>query len=157
MTTVGRITSLTRSDGGVPKLPINSAEITIIGMTGDRQHNLKYHGGPERAVCILAQEIIDDLAAKGHPIRPGSTGENITIAGLNWSQLTPGAQLNLAGTVVLEITSYTAPCSKIAKSFSAGEIAYLDQEKNPGRSRLYARVLKSGTVAVGDTVNVFVE
>ncbi len=154
MTTVGRITSLTRSDGGVPKLPITSAEITTAGLTGDRQHNLKYHGGPDRAVCLLAQEIIDDLAAKGHPIYPGSTGENITISGLNWSQLTPGSQLNVAGTVILEITSYTAPCSKIAKSFRAGEIACLDQEKNPGRSRLYARILKSGSIAIGDAVNV---
>ena len=154
MTTIGRITSLTRSDGGVPKLPISSAEITTAGLTGDRQDNLKYHGGPDRAVCIFAQEIIDDLAAKGHPIYPGSTGENITISGLNWSQLKPGSQLNLAGTVILEITSYTAPCSKIAKSFSAGEIGSLDQEKNPGRSRLYTRVLKSGTVAVGNAVNV---
>jgi MOSC domain-containing protein YiiM len=154
MTTVGRITSLTRSDGGVPKLPVISGHLTAAGLVGDRQQNLKYHGGPDRAVCLLAQELIDDLAAQGHPIRPGSTGENITIAGLNWSTITPGTRLMIAGTVILEITSYTAPCSKIAKSFIAGAFDALDQEKNPGRSRLYARVLKPGTITVGESVSV---
>jgi MOSC domain-containing protein YiiM len=148
----GQITGLQRSDGGVPKLSVPSAEITAAGLAGDRQRNLKVHGGPDRAVCLLAQEIIDDLVAQGHPIRPGSTGENITIAGLDWSTLVPGVRLTLAGTVVLEITSYTAPCGNIAKSFVNGAIDCLDQKKNPGRARLYARVLVPGQVAVGDSV-----
>jgi MOSC domain-containing protein YiiM len=148
----GRITSLNCSVGGVPKSPVASVEITAAGLAGDRQRNLKVHGGPDRAVCLLAQEIIDELAVQGHPIRPGSTGENITIAGLDWSTLVPGVRLMLANTVVLEITSFTAPCSNIAKSFVNGAIACLDQKKNPGRARLYARVLVPGQVAVGDAV-----
>lgn len=150
--TTGRITSLNRSDGGLPKLPVASVEITAAGLIGDRQRNLRYHGGRDRAVCLLAQEIIDDLAAQNHPIRPGSTGENITIAGLDWSAVKPGTRLTLGGTVVLEITSYTAPCKNIATSFLDAETACLDQKKNPGRARLYARVLIPGTVAVGDPV-----
>ena len=152
MASVGRVTSLNRSDGGVPKLPVPSVEITASGLTGDRQRNLKYHGGPDRAVCLLAQEVIDDLVAQGHPIRPGSTGENLTIAGLDWSVLEPGSRLQLGSTVVIEITSHAKPCSKIAGSFRDGAIACLDQRINPGRSRLYARVLTPGTVAVGDPV-----
>lgn len=152
MTAVGRVTSLNRSDGGVPKLPVLSVEITVSGLTGDRQRNLKFHGGPDRAVCLLAQEVIDDLVAQGHPIRPGSTGENLTIAGLEWSVLEPGSRLRMGATVVIEITSHAKPCSKIAGSFRDGAIGCLDQKFNPGRSRLYARVLTPGTVAVGDPV-----
>jgi MOSC domain-containing protein YiiM len=152
MSAIGRVTSINRSDGGVPKLPVPSADITSNGVAGDRQRNLKYHGGPDRAVCLLAQEIIDFFAAQGHPIRPGSTGENITIAGLPWATLVPGVRLALGATVALEITSYTAPCSNIAKSFTAGEIGCLDQQKNPGMARLYARVLVPGTLSVGDLV-----
>jgi len=150
-----RVTGLQRSNGGVPKLPVTTAEVTAAGLVGDRQRNLKFHGGPDRAVCLLAQEIIDDLAAQGHPIRPGSTGENITLAGLDWATLKPGDRLRLGSTVVLEITSYTAPCRNIAASFRGGTIACLDQQKNPGRARLYARVLIPGTVGVGDAVQVF--
>lgn len=150
----GSITALNVSLGGVPKLGVPTVLITTAGLTGDRQRNLKVHGGPDRAVCLLAQEIIDDLAAQGHPIRPGSTGENLTIAGLDWSALKPGSRLTLADRVVLEITSYTAPCGNIAKSFRGGAIECLDQNIHPGRARLYARVLSPGTVAVGDQVTV---
>lgn len=152
--TTGRITSLNRSDGGVPKLPVPAVEITTAGLVGDRQRNLKVHGGPDRAVCLLAQEIIDDLAAQGHPIKPGSTGENLTIAGLDWPSLVPGTRLLLGTTVELEITSYTAPCGNIAKSFVGGAIGCLDQQKHPGRARLYARVRVPGNVTVGDPVQV---
>jgi MOSC domain-containing protein YiiM len=150
----GHITSINRSDGGVPKLPVPLAEINVAGISGDRQKNLKFHGGPDRAVSLLAQEIIDDLAAQGHPIRPGSTGENLTIAGLDWAGLVPGSRLRIGSTAVLEITSHAKPCFKIAGSFRDGAIACLDQKLNPGRSRLYARVLMPGTVAVGDAVTV---
>lgn len=150
----GSITSINISSGGVPKLPVPSVEITASGLTGDRQRNLKFHGGPERAVCLLAQEIIDGLIAQGHPIRPGSTGENLTIAGLDWSVLEPGSRLQMGSTVVIEITSHAKPCSQIAGSFRDGAIGCLDQKLNPGRSRLYARVLTPGTVAVGDPVMI---
>lgn len=154
MTSAGRITSLNRSDGGVPKLPISSVEITTTGLVDDRQRNLKYHGGPDRAVCLLAQEIIDDLASQGHPISIGSTGENITIAGIDWSVLKPGSRLTLGETVVLEITSYTTPCRKIAASFIGGEHSCLDHTRHPGRARMYARVLVPGTVRIGDQATV---
>lgn len=154
MGAVGRITSLNRSNGGVPKLPVAVAEVTTTGLVGDRQANLKYHGGPDRAVCLLAQEVIDALVAEGHPIHPGSTGENITIAGMDWKLITSGSHLRLGSHVVLEITSYTAPCRKIAASFGDGDHTRLDQGRHPGRSRLYARVCVPGAIAIGDAVVV---
>ncbi len=148
----GWISGLQRSAGGVPKLPVPTAEITSAGLTGDRQRNLKYHGGPDRALCLLAQEVIDGLAAAGHPIARGSTGENITIAGLDWTRLKTGDRLRLGSEVVLEITSFTAPCRKIAGAFHDGDFSRLKQELHPGCSRLYARVLTPGGLAVGDEV-----
>ena len=76
--------------GGVPKLPVTEARITPEGVVGDRQQNRDIHGGIDRAVCIFSLEVIEALQAEGHSIKPGSSGENLTIAGLEWSQLQLG-------------------------------------------------------------------
>ena len=71
------------SDGGVPKLPIAEGEVTSTGIVGDRQRDTEHHGGPQRAICLLAAERIEALQAEGHPIVPGGTGENITTRGID--------------------------------------------------------------------------
>ena len=151
---VGRIVSLQRSGGGVPKLPVPSAEITERGLEGDVQANLKHHGGPDRALCLFSAEIIAALRAQGHPIVPGAVGENVTIAGLDWTLLVPGARLRLGDEALIEVTSYTKPCFKIRSCFADEDVSRLDQRANPGSSRLYARVLAPGRVAAGDAVRL---
>ena len=74
----GRIFQLNCSDGGVPKLGVREAVVTETGLACDRQRDLRYHGGPERAVCLYALERILELQNEGHPIFPGSAGENVT-------------------------------------------------------------------------------
>jgi MOSC domain-containing protein YiiM len=151
--TTGRVVSINVSDGGVPKLPVAAATVTAAGVEGDRQRDRRNHGGPERAVSLFSSEVIDALAAEGHPVRPGSTGENLTLSGLRWSEIVPGAELTI-GAVRLVVTKYTSPCHKIAASFEGGEFVRISQELHPGRSRVYARVLEGGLVRVGDEVTV---
>ena len=71
------------SDGGVPKKPVLAARVTEQGVEGDRQRNLKLHGGADRAVCLFSLELIERLQDEGHPIEPGFSGENLTLAGQN--------------------------------------------------------------------------
>jgi len=92
---------LSVSNGGVPKLPVPEAEVTPGGIVGDRQRNRLFHGGPKRAVCLFPLEEIERLRAEGHPISPGTTGENVTVAGLPWDRVRPGARLALGAEVVL--------------------------------------------------------
>jgi MOSC domain-containing protein YiiM len=150
---VAHIFSLNRSQGGVPKLPVREAAITVEGLEGDWQEDRKYHGGPMRALCLYSLEQILALQAEGHPIFPGSTGENVTIAGLDWASLTPGTRL-LLGEVEIELTSYASPCATIQGSFKDRRYSRISQKAHPGTSRLYARVLREGTVRVGDSVEV---
>ncbi len=138
--------------GGVPKLPITSAVVGTLGIEGDKQEHLKYHGGPERAMCLYSSEIIECLRDEGHPIVPGSTGENITTSGLDWSLLKPGSRLHLGEEVLIEITSYTVPCRNISASFANGDFKRISQKLHPGDSRLYARVLVGGRIKVGDMI-----
>ncbi len=137
-------------EGGVPKRAVPRARVTINGVECDRQRNLEFHGGPDRAVCLFSLERIRQL----HPIEPGSTGENFTVAGLDWETLVPGTKLRVRDEVELEILSYTAPCKTIAESFADRQSKRISQKVHPGWSRLYARVLNEGDARAGDIVRV---
>jgi MOSC domain-containing protein YiiM len=149
-----RIHQINISDGGVPKLSVPQARITKSGVEGDRQRSLLFHGGPDRAVCLFSLEAIEALQAEGHPIKPGASGENLTVAGVDWSRLEPGARLLVGETARLEITSYTVPCKHNARWFLGGNFKRISQKKHPGWSRVYARVLAEGLVRAGDAVHI---
>jgi MOSC domain-containing protein YiiM len=138
--------------GGVPKHAIEATEITTKGVAGDKQRDRRFHGGPQRAVSLFSIERIEALRAEGHPIAPGSTGENLTLAGVDWDAIKVGDRLRVGEWVELEITGYASPCSNIEASFADGAFKRMSQKLHPGWSRLYARVLAEGTVRAGDPV-----
>jgi MOSC domain-containing protein YiiM len=149
---MGRIIQINVSDGGVPKRPVSEARVSFGGLSGDRQLDLKYHGGPERAVSLFSQEVLDALAKEGHPIRSGDAGENVTLAGLDWARLAPGSRLRLGPQVVLEVTRYCDPCKTIRAAFKDGRFDRISQKTHPGSSRLYAQVIEEGVIHPGDPV-----
>ena len=153
----GSIHQLSASNGGVPKRPLDYARALIGGLEGDAQADRKHHGGPERALCLFSLEQIEEMASEGHPIGPGLAGENVTISGLDWSLVVPGARLRLGGEVLVEVTNYTAPCFKNAAWFADGDFNRMNQKTHPGCSRVYARVLEEGQLRTGDTVDVLDE
>lgn len=150
----GRIEQLNVSPGGVPKRAVAEAVVNEYGLTRDRQRDRRHHGGTERAVCLFSAEILDTLRAAGHKIGPGTTGENVTIRGVDWKKLVPGSRVQLGEQVIVEVTSYAAPCRIIAHCFRDGDFNLINQTTNPGRSRLYARVVRQGTMYPGDEVTV---
>ena len=142
---VGRVVSVNVSPGGVPKLPVDRARLSPAGVEGDRQRDLQYHGGPERAVSIYSLDLIEALREEGHPISIGTTGENLTLGGLDWSLMVPGTRLRIGETEV-EITAYAAPCRTIAGSFIGRRMGRIAEAKNHGWSRVYARVVVDGQI-----------
>jgi MOSC domain-containing protein YiiM len=151
--TSSSVHSIQVSDGGVPKLPVREARITFSGLEGDRQRNRRYHGGPARAVCLFSLERIEALQREGHPIGPGTTGENLTVRDLDWDLVKPGVRVR-AGTAELQVTSFSEPCNTIRNSFTNNDISRMSEREFPGWSRVYARVLKEGFVKAGDSVEV---
>lgn len=149
-----QVFQINASSGGVPKLPLRSAEISLLGITGDDHNNKVNHGGPDKAVCLYSLELIRALQIEGHPIFPGSTGENITIARLDWSLVIPGLRLRIGQTVELEITKYTTPCRTIRDSFIDENIDRISWQTNPGWARAYAQVLQSGLITVGNIIRI---
>ena len=142
------------SNGGVPKLPVAEAKVNREGVAGDRQRNRLVHGGADRAVCLFSLEQIHALRGEGHSISAGSTGENLTLAGLDWETLKPRVRLRIGETVRLEIVSYTSPCDQNAQWFVDRDFTRISQKRYPGWSRVYARVLTEGVVKQGDAVVV---
>lgn len=146
------VSQINISKGGVPKLPIREALVDELGIVGDNQKNKRYHGGPERALCLFSLEEIKQLKAEGHPIYPGSTGENLTISFQDYSHLQPGDVLKIGDEVTIEITSYTTPCKTIKDSFEQEKFTRISQKLFPGSSRLYAKVLSEGKIKQGDKI-----
>jgi len=151
MSESGLLASINLSDGGVPKLPVSEAMVTVNGVEGDRQRNLKYHGGPDRAVSLFSAERIRALQDEGHPITTGSTGENLTVSGVDWDLVMPGSHFEI-GEVLLEVVTFTKPCRTIRDSFIEQKFSRMSQKHFPGWSRVYARVLREGRIRVGDPV-----
>ena len=142
------------SPGGLPKLAVQKAWVSFSGLEGDSQRNRVVHGGPDRALCLYAKEKLDALQQEGHAIAPGSSGENLTIAGLAWDRIQPGDRLHIGKDVRIDVTSYCVPCRQNARWFVDGNYRRISQDHHPGWSRLYARVVVEGWVHQGDRVRV---
>ena len=151
----GRVVQVSVSPrGGVPKLAVDAAEVGALGLAGDAVRYTKVHGGPERAVCLFSLELIETLQQEGHPVAPGTTGENLTLAGVEWAELHAGDVVAVGEAVRLQLTTRVEPCKTIAASFAGRDFKRIKPSTHPAETRWYARVLAGGTVRPGDAVEV---
>lgn len=154
----GRVTQVSTSRGGVPKRAVDgSVEVGYAGLAGDRQDDREHHGRPMQAVCLWSAEVIAALRAEGHPVTAGAAGENLTVTGLDWAGLRPGARLAVGAgerPLLLALTGWAVPCSKNAPWFRDGDFRRMAHDRHPGWSRAYARVLRPGPVRAGDAVRL---
>ena len=154
---VGRIESLQASGGGVPKAAIPVADIGPTGVIGDVQGNRKNHGRPWQAVCLYSSDLIDALRSEGHPVAAGSTGENITMSGADWSRMRGGLTITVSsagGDVVLRTSGPAAPCHKIGDCFTERHWDRINHVERPGWARWYASVVVGGMIRPGDSVTI---
>ena len=138
--------------GGVPKPSVESIEVETLGIKDEVIRDKKHHGGAEKAVCLLSQDVLQQLQNDGHPIAGGSTGENILI-NVPFESLRPGVQLKFHE-VELEITMAATPCKTIGDSFIDQNFNKLSDKKYPGRTRWYARVLVEGVIHQDESVTI---
>ena len=103
---------------------------------------------------MYSLERIRALQSEGHPIDVGTAGENVTVEGIDWDLVVPGARISLGDEVLLEVTDYTSPCKTIRESFIDGRFVRISQKLYPGWSRVYTRVLSEGEISSGDSVAV---
>jgi MOSC domain-containing protein YiiM/predicted GNAT family acetyltransferase len=151
---IGRVVQVNVSPGGVPKHAVPEARVGRMGLVGDRHRGDTVHGGPHRAVCLFAIEALQRVADEGHPIEPGSVGENLTTEGIELALLPAGTRLAIGQDVILEMSGPTNPCDNIAGSFHDGRSGRISILTHPADSRMYARTLAEGVVRTGDPIRV---
>lgn len=157
----GTIVQVNTSLGGLPKLPVLSAEMRALGLSGDDQRNKQCHGGPNQAVLIIAAEAIDQLSAEGFSVFYGALGENLTTRGLDPASWRVGQRFKV-GTAVIQLTKRRAPCANL-NPYGAGiqkrifdNLADAHNPASPvwGMGGFYASVAQSGSVHPGDIIQL---
>ncbi len=149
----GTLTQVNISGGGVPKVPLTAGHVTWRGLVGDRQADRVHHGRPFQALCLWSAEVIGELSAAGHPVGPGSAGENLTLSGIDWVSLRPGTRIRI-GTAMVELSYPAIPCTKLATCFADGDFGRISHDRNPHWARWYAWVRQPGDVEPGGPVVV---
>ena len=143
-----RVVAVCLGEGGIPKGEVPRARVGPLGLEGDR-HRFRLHGGPDRAVCVLSEAETLSLARDGVEVDgPGAYGENLLLAGVDFSELRPGDRLRVGEEVVLELFDVRAPCRTL-KPLDARF-----PELMLGRSGWLCRVVEGGDVAPGMAVRV---
>jgi MOSC domain-containing protein YiiM len=146
----GTLVQLNVSAGGMPKIPVDEAQVSRDGVAGDWQTNRKYHGGPDRAICLFSQELYAWLADEhGIALQPGSIGENFTTAGVDLRTLRKGDRLRV-GKCVIEITEVRVPCKNLLLWHP------LLPKVIKGHSGWVAKVIEEAIVRPGDMIELLV-
>ncbi|HUK18487.1 MAG TPA: MOSC domain-containing protein [Bryobacteraceae bacterium] len=149
------------SPGGLPKRPIVEGWISPLGLEGDGHAHPQFHGGPKKAILIVAAEVVDELKALGYPVFYGALGENLTTRGLDVRNLRIGDQLRAGGSL-LEITQTRVPCSALDIYGESLRREIWDKQMKTGdyhsprwgMSGFMASVVEPGPVRPGDIISV---
>jgi MOSC domain-containing protein YiiM len=157
----GILKQINRSNGGLPKRAI-AAPVMLgsLGIEGDRHRNMKVHGGPDKAVLMIASEFIDSLGAMGYPVVYGSLGENLTVSSLDPHLWRKGQRYRVGETAVIELTTLRAPCANLDEFGPSIKAEVYDARCKTGDvasskwayGGFYARVVRSGLLVAGAPV-----
>ena len=155
----GVIVQVNISPGGLPKRAIAEGWISPLGIEGDQHAHPNVHGGPRKAILLIASETVDSLTARGYPLFYGAMGENLTTRGIDIRQIRIGDQIR-AGGALLEITQPRGPCSALDVYGESLKLEVYDSKVKQrdytsprwGMSGFYASVVTPGPVRAGDAV-----
>jgi len=144
-TPAGTVVALSVSKNkGEKKTNVPSGRFMIDhGLEGDA-HAADWH----RQVSLLDVQSIAKIQAAGMDVTPGDFAENVTTSGLRLWELPIGTRLQLGDTVRLEVTQIGKTCHRRCQIFHQVGDCVMPREG------IFAKVLRNGTVRVGDAVFV---
>lgn len=143
----GTVIGVHISPGGIPKTPLDVADVRESGIVGDG-HNHDKHNTPMQALCLFDIHGIEELKAEGYPLYPGAIGENVTLDGLDVDELAIGDRVRFSGGVEIEITKRRKPC------YVLDAIDPTLKKALVGRCGVYGKILTEGELRPGETVEI---
>jgi MOSC domain-containing protein YiiM len=122
-----------------------------INLDGDRQSDLRVHGGKNKAVYAYACEHYDHWREQlpEADLTWGNFGENLTTEGLREQDACIG-DLYRIGAATVKVTQPRMPCYKLGIRFGRDDM--VKRFLASGRSGIYFSVVEEGLVNVGDLI-----
>lgn len=129
---------------GISKQTVEEAFLTKDGFRGDGVADLRYHGGPDRAVCIYPYEHYLLWEKEfGTPLLPSTFGENLTVTNMLESGVCIGDVFSI-GDAVIQVSQGRIPCSTITKRTNNSSL--LKRMVQTGFTGYLCRVLEEGII-----------
>ena len=137
---------------GIFKQPASGpVPLRTLNLDGDRQADLRVHGGPDKAVYAYPSEFYE-LWSRERPeldFGPGTFGENLTTEGLVDGEVSVGDRFGV-GTAELVVTQPRLPCFKLGIKMGRNE--FVTEFLERGLLGFYLAVAREGEVAAGDPI-----
>jgi MOSC domain-containing protein YiiM len=137
---------------GIYKEPVEGPVLVrTLNLDGDRQADLRVHGGWDKAVYAYPSEFYE-LWSDELPeleLGPGVFGENLTIEGLLDGDVSVGDRFRV-GTAELVVTQPRIPCFKLG--IRVGRDEFVTEFLERGLLGFYLAVVREGEVEAGDPI-----
>lgn len=161
---IGRVVSLNISGGrkvehngqivgtGIFKEPVAGRVMARrLTLDGDKQVDLRYHGGEHKAIYAYPHEHYAIWAQElgRNDFGFGQFGENLTTEGLLETTVHLGDRFRVGG-ALLEVTQPRVPCFKLG--IKMGDARFVKTFLDSMRSGYYLRVLEEGEIGASDTI-----
>lgn len=137
---------------GIYKDPIKGrVAVRKLNLDGDRQADLKVHGGADKAVYCYPVEHYDYWRSElpGRELSLGMFGENFTIDGLFEDAVNIGDRFSI-GSAEVVVTQPRLPCYKLGIRFQSDDM--VKRFLASRRTGFYLAVTREGEVGAGDEI-----
>ena len=138
---------------GIDKRPVEGrAAVQQLGLDGDAQLDRRDHGGEGQAVYCYGQEDAEWWERElDRELPAGRFGENLRTAGVDLTGALLGERWRI-GAALFEVTAWRTPCANFARFWDVPDL--VERFAAHGATGAYLRVLETGDVGAGDSVDV---
>jgi MOSC domain-containing protein YiiM len=140
----GKVVAISLSEKkGTPKRNVKQALlVNDFGLVGDA------HAGSGRQVSLLPIESIRKVKERGLDVKPGDFADNITVMGIDFSDIKIGDKIRIGKSVELEVIQRGKTCHSPCWIYNSIGDCIMPKEG------IFARVIRGGFIRINDEIEV---